>query len=416
MKEKKHKPDRKQKSIESIFSPKYDSCNEDEMTDLEQVKDNNSNNILHLGEDNSNIPLNQEGPLTLGYYLKKKRESQGLALQKISTKTKISLSILQDLEQDRFKKLPNQVYVKGFVKQYCKTLQVDPTESLTLLDRAYNQKIVGKNKISKQISDKSKLGVFSKLSFVLIFVILWGGYRLYQKNILIHNEQKKTSTKPIMTETITAKTPLHIQKKISETPINPLEKLNSKPILKKDILSPPPTKKENLVHKNPDSTNISEVKNNKLETIKLREIPSNMYSVSTNNNTLLIPEKLRGLPSNQKQSVFISAANGDTWLAYKNDSKPVRQFILKKGKYILITGDEIRLRLGNANATKVFLNNKLLEISTRSGVKSLVFPKSSHSKYKMPLFISNNDGSLISSDEWEKNRDMSEDELMDEEL
>ena len=28
----------------------------------------------------------------------------------------------------------------------------------------------------------------------------------------------------------------------------------------------------------------------------------------------------------------------------------------------------------------------------------------------MPLFISNNDGSLISSDEWENNRDLNEDE------
>ena len=42
--------------------------------------------------------------------------------------------------------------------------------------------------------------------------------------------------------------------------------------------------------------------------------------------------------------------------------------------------------MGNFNATKVFYNNELITAKTRTGVKSMIFPKEIGSEHVLPLF------------------------------
>ena len=100
------------------------------------------------------------------------------------------------------------------------------------------------------------------------------------------------------------------------------------------------------------------------------------------------------------ENVYISAYAEDSWITYKKDQEEVKSFVLKKGRTLLIRGKEIRLILGNANATKIFYNNELIDIQSKSGVKSLVFPETANQKYKIPLFIYNEKkGQFLPSDE-----------------
>ena len=105
-----------------------------------------------------------------------------------------------------------------------------------------------------------------------------------------------------------------------------------------------------------------------------------------------------------KQNVFINAVTGDTWITYKQDDAPIKKFVLKKNRTLLIRGDEIRLFLGNINVTKIFLNNQLLDIDSKNGIKSLVFPKENKAKYVLPLFLFKEDGTVITSDEYLKSQ------------
>jgi cytoskeleton protein RodZ len=63
--------------------------------------------------------------LTFGHYLKSKREEAGLDLEYISEETRISLKMLEAIESEDHVKLPESVYVKGFIRAYAEVLGID---------------------------------------------------------------------------------------------------------------------------------------------------------------------------------------------------------------------------------------------------------------------------------------------------
>jgi flagellar biosynthesis protein FlhG len=68
------------------------------------------------------------GPETVytGQVLRKVRESRGLSLDAIATKSKIKASYLRYLEEESWDLLPASVYVRGFLSNYARELKVDP--------------------------------------------------------------------------------------------------------------------------------------------------------------------------------------------------------------------------------------------------------------------------------------------------
>ncbi len=72
---------------------------------------------------------------SFGEYLKSLREERGKSLEEISLSTKIAITNLQFLEQDRYELLPPRVFVKGFIRSYVEELGLNPEEALRLFDR-----------------------------------------------------------------------------------------------------------------------------------------------------------------------------------------------------------------------------------------------------------------------------------------
>jgi len=56
------------------------------------------------------------------------RTTKEISLEEIYKKTNIPQKTLEDIEEERFEKLPALVYLKGFLKTYAKILQVDQIE------------------------------------------------------------------------------------------------------------------------------------------------------------------------------------------------------------------------------------------------------------------------------------------------
>jgi flagellar biosynthesis protein FlhG len=63
-----------------------------------------------------------------GPLLRKVRESQGIELAEISSRTKISKAHLVALEEETYDSLPAMVYVRGFVTELAKYLRLDPAQ------------------------------------------------------------------------------------------------------------------------------------------------------------------------------------------------------------------------------------------------------------------------------------------------
>jgi len=76
--------------------------------------------------------------ITVGECLKNRREDLGITLNEISEKLKVRENNLEDLENNKYDKLPPDVYVKGFIKGYCEIVGYSFEKILNLYDLERN--------------------------------------------------------------------------------------------------------------------------------------------------------------------------------------------------------------------------------------------------------------------------------------
>jgi len=65
---------------------------------------------------------------TLGSYLRAAREARGLDLRDAAQQTRISIGYLKAIENEDFNKLPGEVFVRGFLKNYARFLNLPDDE------------------------------------------------------------------------------------------------------------------------------------------------------------------------------------------------------------------------------------------------------------------------------------------------
>lgn len=77
---------------------------------------------------------------TLGTYLRHERELRQISLEEISQHTRIPLRTLQQLEDDALDRLPGEVFVRGFLKSYAKSVGLDADDVLERHARRHEPK------------------------------------------------------------------------------------------------------------------------------------------------------------------------------------------------------------------------------------------------------------------------------------
>ena len=70
-----------------------------------------------------------------GKDLKNLRAALGVEIREIHDVTRISPTVIAHIEEDRFEALPDEFYLKRFLKTYAELLQVDPKP---IVDGYYN--------------------------------------------------------------------------------------------------------------------------------------------------------------------------------------------------------------------------------------------------------------------------------------
>lgn len=364
---------------------------------------------------NSNEENNQEShnTLRLGHYLRLEREKRNISIKIMTQKTKISPTNLNFLEDDRYDLLPDKAYLSGFVKSYSKILNLNQAYCLELLDREFKntspvdtelnnlKKLAPVERTAPASSSKDsplliKLvgGSFATLLVVVALVYFSGDYQ---------PESEAPKEPEIHSETLSAQTPL-IQ---PETAISaPVEEVAPEPTLTtEEIPSTPTTPTVSAPVEVNTSVPEDTVEREKPEEnkVQLRPIVGSTYSYQAMSDVDFeswYPRTRRSPLIDGQQVLHLNAIEGDTWITYKVDEEEIRRFILQQGRFITIRGKIIRMFLGNANALKIFHNNRLIDPESRTGVKSLVFPDSARTQFQLPLFIYPKDGVVITSDEY----------------
>lgn len=373
--------------------------------------------------------------MKIGDLLKEAREAKSLSIDAISRHTKINCTNLEALENNDKDSLPNIAYVKGFVKSYSRIVDVDTNHALQLLDELYNAQTVKPQveeptvelvtepevkttkPASESIDSSLKVKVFGVVAACAIaaFIFVSRSEKV---------EDKKAEKIVVKPQVLTAETPLTKIEEPKAVELKEEAKVENKQELKEEPKvieakkvekqEPKPEVKveekkvEKVAEKKTEETKKIEEKKEvkKDKEIEFYNFPFPLYtikSLTADEKAELIPSSYQNSIIEGKQNIFIRATEGDTWLTYKSDNDPIKKFVLKKGRYILIRGEEVKIFLGNVHIAKVFLNNELLNIKSRSGVKSLVFPQELAKDQKLPLFIFQKSGKVITSKEYLEN-------------
>ncbi len=116
------------------------------------------------------------GRTLLGEMLKKKRDDLGLDLREIANTLKIRYDYLKAIEDENFKLLPAEVYLKGYILEYAKLLNIE--EDTVLKAYEEDQFKFKKNKLDEvKFHPRKKpnikiLIISSVLSLFLIFLVI----------------------------------------------------------------------------------------------------------------------------------------------------------------------------------------------------------------------------------------------------
>ena len=388
--------------------------------------------------DHEEMHVEIENSLTIGEILKQAREERNLSLKVISQHTKISTTMLEHLEDNRFNDLPSKAYVIGFVKSYSKTVNLNTNDCLQLLNDAYGISPQQVNPILESLPSRSEneststsesteipsqyltiAGVFLALIIVVAIAINSSNQSVQDDKLAIEKSEQiqqinNTPLVNVKPQEVSEQTPLTEKKVIEakvtiteEVPANEEVKIEEKSTVKKaeeaKVVEKKIVKEEKKIVKEEKKI----VKEEKVEIekeINLRQLTLPLYSKSSDKDLMKhLPKKFMNSTIAGKQNIFINAVDGDTWITYKSDDGPIKKFVLKQGRTLLIRGKLVRIFLGNINVARLFLNNEPLKITSRSGVKSLVFPQESASEFKLPLFIYTKNGKAITSSDYKEN-------------
>lgn len=361
--------------------------------------------------------------LTIGQYLRQEREKKNLTVKTISQHTKISTSKLELIEENNFDELPSLAYVTGFVKSYAKSLGLDQNYCLSLLDKAYGVKkeAIPEEHLEK-LSDTDKPSIESFNGLPLGKIVLGVAVITIIVGLLVFVGQNRVPDEPIQEITpksVDSDTPL-----AESRPPVPAERNDERPENQQTTQQETPEKdpkeaqeteqdvkeedeqieQTDEAEQDEDSDEDSEERPMSELDVNIRPFPGPTFNwdnqMTQERIDELIPDDKKVTPKDGEHHIYIKAINGETWLTYKSDDSSIRRFVLKEGRDVLLRGKTHRVFLGNINATEIFINNRPIQVESRTGVKSLVVPRESFKDYYLPLFIYPKTGGVLTSEEY----------------
>ncbi len=148
---------------------------------------------------------NKKNVFSFGDFLRKKREEKGISLEKLESLTKIKKTILDNLENERFEKLPPKIYIRGIISKYCQYVELDKDEVLGNFDKYFYEnrsdkfnvgKVGGNEKVRKNKSKGFDLGKILVVFFVVlafVFVVRQASLMLLPPGIEMITPREETS-------------------------------------------------------------------------------------------------------------------------------------------------------------------------------------------------------------------------------
>jgi cytoskeletal protein RodZ len=338
----------------------------------------------------------------LGSYLKDLRLRKGYSIERLSTETKISLTILKKLECNDLATLPNITYIKGYVQNILKTLHVNfGKQEIDLIEKTYlDLGLIKKveptpvepakqNSTVSQVNTSAKGNIYNleslkskRIIFTVVAIIaLIGIFRFVQKinqQPDLRQSQVKVApnVKPIdsLVQATTTISPPVIANSgnIALTPEVPSSQALA--IVETTAATPSPT---STIAPTQTPTLIA----GNFPKFEFKKITNLAVSIDQNSpentDTSIYTEEDRKRITTGKENVFVTKLDGESWISYKKNNEAPRSVLLKAGQKFFITGDKIFLNYWKHHLVLKFSTTvRLVQFVDSKGVKSFIFPLS----------------------------------------
>ena len=291
-----------------------------------------------------------------GSYLKAERELRGVTLEELHTKTRIPMHYLQALEKNLFDELPEEVFIRGYIRSFAKVIGANEDEVLSAyIDITKTDPSIDTN--NQNISNQNESTFDPKFIFILTFTILFLLGAVWSINILIR-KANMDSTKPTPTvlQQKQNKTKEEFEKNL--TARNPKTNDTSTTLEKTELPSKPSVIDPEVTSKKPS---------NSLSTNPIAAFGNSSAMVKDEDTE----EKLK-LHADETPTVFIEndiplkltiKVKDDVWFNIAVDDSPVEDFVLARGSEKIFYGKkQYLLNVGNQNSVDLTLNGTIVNL------------------------------------------------------
>jgi len=96
---------------------------------------------------------------SIGEFFRQVRETKGLTIDEVASKTRIRTDFVKALEDGNFAKLPDQVFARGFVRSYARSLGLDEDDAIHRFDQsagAYYDKHVERERLRVRQAEEER--------------------------------------------------------------------------------------------------------------------------------------------------------------------------------------------------------------------------------------------------------------------
>uniref|UniRef100_I2Q139 HTH cro/C1-type domain-containing protein n=1 Tax=Desulfovibrio sp. U5L TaxID=596152 RepID=I2Q139_9BACT len=327
----------------------------------------------------------------LGTILREERERQGLTIEDVSDKIKITRSCLTAIEEGNQSVLPHPVYAKGFIKNYARLLGVDQEEFNRRLSEVYQpeEPVVGNVQLQKDIPEDdcgcavkpaSKVPLVPALLCLVAFLAVAGlGWYLFAHVLAKSGDETesaapqataKPAVPPVASEPEPARPVPVVPRPVEPAPLPQM------PVPAAQVPAPvtPPAPKA-------DATALPEPS---AEDRATQDIATSGPAAPAGPTIPAAPEPAVPAPAPAAKAFTVGehgphtvtiVANDRCWLQAGADGGTMHETMLEKGD--TFTGrfaDYLLVRLGNAPGVEIRFDNKLYPLQAGKGsVKTLKF-------------------------------------------
>ncbi len=290
----------------------------------------------------------------VGEFFKHVRETKGLTIDEVASKTRIRTDYLKALEEGNFAKLPDLVFAKGFVRTYARSLGLDEDDAMRRFAQSagtFYDKQEERERLRVRQAEDERRRRSNRKTLVLAL-----GVCLLVLVLLLTREQSGV----VFNRPTPEPPPLALQ-----TPI-------PAPLPPSDPLVSDPTTSSVPEHQMTGPEGGTEGEAAGLPPSLSPPTPSPLASAAVPEASSLpvsIPGGLLGEPTEKTSLVLNIEALELTWVVVQVDGGSPHEALLQPGDRVSWAGrDQFTLTLGNAGGVRVEVNGKLQGPFGPSGV------------------------------------------------